>query len=228
MKSGFDINRISGDGYLILPLSMSRLAHGHGQDPQQVYEFLKYFPEKFETYSNDVVFLYTYGLYADERSRLNQQAVQHTRELRKLIEKGKRFVPAAFHYLSFDYVVLNSPEFPVYFDLLKKTEQDDEQFRAVLHHDMHGRAYGKETVNFLLEEIAVTHIMRQHLVDLPRTLVRRDLWRLVAYPGPYLQGDRYQWEQKLLPQSDDVNPYAGGQYDVEKKVFCDFGYTANI
>ena len=38
MKSGFDINRIQEDGYLIFPLSMNRLATG--QNPEVAYSRL--------------------------------------------------------------------------------------------------------------------------------------------------------------------------------------------
>ena len=229
MKSGFDINKLTGDGYLILPLSMSRLAHGHGQDPEQCYEIFEHFTPKLETYSNDVVLLYTYGLYFntdavafEERKKLNQQVLNHSGALRNLIEKKKQFMPAAFHFMSFDYVVLNSPQFRDFFDLLKKAEKDDADFRAELEKDMMGREYNEANLNFLLEEIAVAHILRQHLVDLPRTLVRRDIWRLLVYPGPQINGDLYQWKKKILPQKDDINPYSGGQYDFDQKVFNNF------
>jgi hypothetical protein len=226
MKSGFDINKLTGDGYLILSLSMSRLAHGHGQDPEQIYETLEFFTEKLETLSNDVVFLYTYGLYFntdavafEERKKLNQQILNHSRALRNLIGKKKKFIPAAFHYMSFDYVVLNSPYFGDFFDLLKKAEKEDATFREKIAKDMVGRDYNEANVNFILEEIAVAHILRQHLVDLPRTLVRRDIWRLIAYPGPCINGERYQWQHKILPQKDTINPYAGGQYNLKEKIF---------
>lgn len=229
MKSGFDINKLTGDGYLILPLSMSRLAHGHGQDPEQVYEILEYFTPKLESYSNDVLLLYTYGLYFntdavafEERKKLNQQILNHSQALRNLIEKKKQFMPAALHYMSFDYVVLNSSYFGEFFNLLKKTEKEDENFRVELKKDMMGREYNEANLHFILEEIAVAHILRQHLVDLPRTLVRRDIWRLIAYPGPHINGDQYQWKNKILPQKDEINPYAGGQYDYDKKIFNDF------
>lgn len=226
MKSGFDINKITGDGYLILPLSMSKLAHGHGQDPSQIYQALEFFSEKLETLSNDVVFLYTYGLYFntdavafEERKKLNQQVLNHSRALRNLIEKKKQFMPAAFHYMSFDYVILNSPHFGHLFDALKKAEKKDSLFRDELQKDMMGREYNEANLNFILEEIAVGHILRQHLVDLPRTLVRRDIWRLIAYPGPGIHGEHYQCQHKILPQNDTINPYARGQYNLNEKVF---------
>ncbi len=229
MKSGFDISRLTGDGYLILQLSMSRLAYDRGQDPKQVYEILEYFLPKLESYSNDVVLLYTYGLYFntdavafEARKKLNQQILNHSSALRNLIEKKKQFIPGAFHYLSFDYIILNSPQFGNFFDLLKTAEKEDKNFRLELEKDMMGREYNEANINFILEEIAVTHILRQHFVDLPRTLVRRDIWRLIVYPGQIINGDAYQWKNKILPQKDTINPYSDGSYDFNKKVFNKF------
>lgn len=89
MKSGYDIKKIVHDGYLICPLSMSRLANGNGQDPFELYDMIEYFFHKLDSYSNDVVLLYTYGLYFnvdsiayEERRRLNQQAVNHSQAFR--------------------------------------------------------------------------------------------------------------------------------------------------
>lgn len=219
MKSGFDINRIDGDGYLVLPLSMSRLAKG--QTPEFCYEVLSTFIKKLATYSNDVVFLYTNGLYfnSDEvsfenRKKTNQQIFNHVAELRTLVEKEKHFIPGAIHYLPIDYVILNAPDFKMFFNVLKKMEEADESFRAALAADSHGRDYSEANVNFLIEEIVTAHVIRQQLVDLPRTLVRNDAWRLVAYPGTPLASDVYQWRKKILPQKSS-NPYGGAQYDLE-------------
>jgi hypothetical protein len=220
MKSGFDINRIQEDGYLILPLSMSRLAKG--QTPEFCYEVLEKFLQKLETFSNDVVFLYTNGLYfnsdeisSENRKKTNQQILNHVSALRNLIESKKKFIPNAIHYLPIDYVIVNSSSFKQYFDLLKKAETDDENFRLALAADSAGREATEANANFLIEEIAVAHIMRQKLVEFPRTLVRTDAWRLIAYPGKALASDVYQWKQKILPQEEEVNPYAGAQYNLE-------------
>lgn len=229
MKSGFDINKLSNDGYLILPLSMSRLASGHGQDPEQVYEMIRHFLQKLETYSNDVILLYTQGLYFnshgvayEERKKLNQQILNHSRSLRNLIDKRKLFIPNSFHYLPCEYVMLNSSHFSPFFERLKKAEKEDEHFRLALTKDMKGREYNEASLNFLFEEIAIAHILRQHLVELPRTLVRNDVWRLIVYPGSPIYGDCYQWKKKILPQKDKINLYSGGQYDYNKKAFFQF------
>ena len=94
MKSGFDINKIQGDGYLILPLSMSRLATG--QSPEFCYSLLEEFVKKLETFSSDVVLLYTNGLYFnseevsfENRKKTTQQALNHIYVFRNLIESRK-------------------------------------------------------------------------------------------------------------------------------------------
>lgn len=219
MKSGFDLNRIEGDGYLILPLSMSRLAKG--QTPEYCYQILGTFLKKIESFSNDVVFLYTNGLYFnseeisfENRKKTNQQVFNHVSALRNLISKERQFIPGAIHYLPVDYVILNAPEFKEQYDALKKLETEDPEFRDALANDSKGREYTEANVNFLIEEIATAHILRQKLVDLPRTLVRSDAWRLLAYPGEPLKSDVYQWKKRALPQKSD-NPYGGSQYNLE-------------
>jgi hypothetical protein len=227
MRTGFDINKIQGDGYLIIPLSMSRLASG--QNPAWCYEVLRMMREKLETFSNDVVFLYTNGLYFnsmdisfENRKRTNQQVINHNAELRNLIEKGKDFIPGAVHYLPIDYIILNTPVFREFFQKLKQREQDDGIFQKMIKKDMGEREYNEANINFLLEEITVAHIIRERLVDLPRTLVKTDAWRLIGYAGKYLYADAYQSQQKILPQIENSNPFAGGQYDFDQKKFFVF------
>lgn len=222
MKNGFDISRIQDDGYLIMPLSMSRLSKG--QTPEYCYTVLKSFLKKLETFSNDVIVLYTNGLYFnsdsisyENRKKTNQQLLNHASALRALIEKKKEFIPGAIHYLPIDYVMLNAPKYKEFFEKLKKYVVSDEGFHEALVYDAKDGIDTEANINFLLEEIVVAHILRQRLVELPRTLVRNDIWRLVAYPGRPLHSDVYQWKHKLLSQSDLINPFAGAQYDLEAK-----------
>jgi hypothetical protein len=232
MKSGFDINTIKGDGYLILPLSMSRL--GTGQTPEFYYEVLEDFLKKLETFSNDVVLLYTNGLYFnseevsfENRKKTTQQALQHIYRFRSIVEKGRKFIPGAIHYLPIDYVIFNSPYFSEFLALLKKREQEDEVFRNLLVQDSKDKQYSEANINFLLEEIAVAHILRQKLVELPRTLVKSDTWRLIAYPGASLASDIYQWNNNVLPKKDTDNPFAGAQYNLTSKQVIVFDNEEN-
>lgn len=228
MKSGHDLNRISDEGYLIIPLSMSRMAAGHGQDPEWCYEVLQYFAAKLDTYSNDVVFLYTDGLYYnsetvsfEQRKKLSQQTLNHVTALRNLITKKREFMPGAVHYLPFDYVVMNSSKFTQQLQLLRDREAHDATFREALASDLSDREYTEANRNFLLEEIVVSHLLRQHMVELPRTLVRRDIWRLLVYAGPAIAGDVYQVQHRVLSQTDKINPFALAHYDFERKYIID-------
>lgn len=222
MKSGHDINLIQGDGYLVIPISMARLSTG--QTPEKIYEIFHYFSKKLGTYSNDVILLYTSGLYFneddlsyDKRVKMNEQVLNHSNALRKFIQKRKQYMPNAFHFLPIDYVILNSKEFHQYFYILKKLEKNDKRFREAIKKDIGKRKYTEAHVNFILEEVSVAHIIKQRLIEFPRTLVRNDIWRLIAYAGEYMKTDYYQWKNKILPQPDNLNPYSGAQYDFSKK-----------
>jgi hypothetical protein len=232
MKSGQEINRISGDGYLVLPLSVSRLAAG--QSPEEVYEIFGYFAPKLEVFANDVVLLYTNGIYFnseeisfERRKKLNQQILNHATALRSLIFKKKQYIPGAFHFLPVDYVILNSPQFGEYFGLLKKREADDKEFRFAIQQDMGEREYNEANTNFILEEVAIAHIIRQRLVEFPRTLVRNDIWRLLCYPGGPILSDAYQWQNNILPRPDTINPYNSGQYNYTSKQLYDYNFFSN-
>ena len=198
---------------------MSRLANT--QSPERCYEILDQFRAKLEYFSSDAVFLYTNGLYfnSDEisfenRKKTNQQIFNHVSALRNLIAKGRAFIPNAVHYLPVDYVILNAPDFKAHYDTLKRKEVGDAGFRSALLSDMAGREYIEPNINFLLEEIVVAHTLRQNCVDLPRTLIRKEAWGLMAYPGEPLHSDIYQWKNDMLPKPEQKNPYAGAQYNL--------------
>ncbi|MFT7644875.1 MAG: hypothetical protein ACI9BF_000538 [Candidatus Paceibacteria bacterium] len=229
MKSGHDINKLPGDGYLIVPLSMSRLADGSGQDPEWCYDVITFFSKKLASFSSDVVFLYTYGLYTntnepgfEARKKINQQALNHVTKLRKMIEVKKEFMPRAFHYLPLDYVILNSPKFGEFMNILKALSNNDPAFRECITKDIMGREFNEPNTNFILEEIAVAHIVRQHMVDFPHTLVKSDAWRLLVYPGGPINSDEYQIQNNILPQKNNAGPYSTGQYDYNNKIYNDY------
>lgn len=222
MRSWFDINKIKGDGYLILPLSMSRLATG--QSPEFCYSVLEDFVKKLESFSSDVVLLYTNWLYFnseeisfENRKKTTQQSLNHITALRKLIEKKRQFIPNAIHYLPIDYIIFNSPYFKDFYEKLKKLEQEDINFREILVADSRTQEYTEANMNFLIEEIVVTHLLRENFIELPKTLVKSDVWRLIAYPWKPIQSDIWQWKKGILPRSNKNNPYSSAQYDLTEK-----------
>ena len=227
-----DINKLPTDGYVIFPLSMSRL-HGD-QSPKKCIDYISALDTKIHIPGNDIVFLYTNGLYFNTkelaytvRSKTNQWMIEHRNALKKLILKkvqSDKYITDAFHFLPFDYIILNSDEYQKYFDKLVQHTKDNKNFKSLLIDSLKNREYFIGNVNFILEEIVVGHILREHLVELPKTLVKNDTFRLIVYPGPIFKPEVYTWRNKLLPQKDKekLGRYYNSYYDPKKKVLYKF------
>jgi len=226
--NNYDINKLPTDGYLVFPLSMSRLANS--QNPEECYEMIKFFESKVSEVGIDLILLYTNGLYYNNeepalevRKRTNGQMLSHRNALSKIIVKEKKYITQAMHFLPWDYTILDAPRFDEFFQILKKASQDDFQFNSLLKDGLAGREESEANINFLIEEIVVTHLIREQIVSFPKTLVRKDVFRLVVYPGSYFEADKYQCEKRLLPRNENCsNPYRAAHYDFSKKVLIDF------
>lgn len=226
MENHFDIQRLKPNGTLILPLSMSKL-HGE-QSPVEIYKFLNFFSSKISEISIDVVFLYTNGLYfnTDEnalnvRQKTNLQMVGHARELQNMIIKKRKFVPQAFHYLPWDYVILNAIKYKDILDKLKALRNSSEQFTKYIIADLGSREKTEANINFLLEEITVTYLIRQNLVKFPYTLSDSNGWRLLCYPGRYIYSDVYVYQNKLFPNKINAN-FSNSFYNIKEKILYNF------
>ena len=224
----FDINKLPTDGYLVFPLSMSRLAGG--QTPDDCFNALSFFETKVTKSGIDIVFLYTNGLYfnstdtaLDVRIRTNNQMLQHKNRLEALILKEKKIVPQAIHYLPLDYVLLQYNGFANCVATLQKLKETDSVFKHLLEQGLGGREPNDANISFLIEEIVENHLMREELVGFPKTLVREDTFRLMVYPGSYFAADLYQYKKKILPiNKQKKNFYGNAQYDLEKKILYNF------
>lgn len=223
-KSGFNINKIIGSGTLILPISMSRIAGG--QSPEDCYEMLGYFEEKLESFNNDAILMYTNGLYFntediafEKRVKTNNQIINHTASMRKLIDKNRKFIPKAIHFMPIDYIILNSAKYQEMFNLLKQKEKENIDFQNYIKADINGREYTEANINFILEEIVVGHIIREQFVDLPTTLAKADEWRIICYPGNVLKSEVYVYQQKYLEKNKNcINEYRGSMYNFKDKI----------
>lgn len=230
MEQQFDINKFPENGYLIFPLSMSRLKSG--QSPQQIYDTLVFFNKKIPKISLDVIFVYTNGLYMnsdekaiDVRTKTNNQMLNHRGELWGLILKKREFVPQAFHFLTWDYMLLNAEMFPEVVATLKQARKKDLAFQRALDEDLGDREKTEVNFNFLLEEISITHLLRQKLIPLPHALTPADGWRLIVYHGSYIKSDAYAYKKNLLPKNKGVTKhkqFSHAHYDSDKKVLIDF------
>ena len=223
-KTGFDINKINGSGTLIIPISMSRIAGG--QAPEDCYEMLSYFENKLEAFNNDAILMYTNGLYFntedvafEKRVKTNAQVLAHVTRMNNLIQKGRKFIPKAIHFMPIDYVIMNSPRYQEMFNSLKKREKEDVVLRKLLETDLNGRTYTEANINFFLEEIVVAHLITEQLMELPVTLARPDEWRLICYPGTSILSQIYIFQQGILERNRNcTNEYRGCMYNFKDKI----------
>lgn len=222
----YDINRLPTDGYIIFPISMSRISNS--QNAEKCYKWLEFFESKISVLGLDVVFLYTNGLYYNNdqsaleiRKKTNGQMISHSNAIRNLVIKKRKYLPQAMHFVPWDYIILNSPKYEEYYLKLKKLDKEDKEFHKLILEALKDRKENEANLTFIIEEIVVTHIIRQKLIELPKTLVKKDNFRLIAYPGPPLKADIYQWKKKILPQSNDF-PFYASHYDIENEVIYNF------
>jgi hypothetical protein len=226
-----DINKLPLDGYVIFPISMSKASNA--QNPENCYKWLGFFEKKIQVFGLDAIFLYTNGLYYNNdesalevRKKTNGQMISHSNAIRKLIVKNRKYIPKAIHFIPWDYLILNSQNYSDFYLTLKECFKEDKTFAELIKVSLNGRAENEANINFLIEELAVNHIVRQRLVDLPKTLVKEDKFRLFAYPGEYMKSDLYAWKKKLLPQKENlkshINPYYAAQYDLDKEILYNF------
>lgn len=224
---GKTINLLPNDGYVILPISMSRVQGD--QNPKNCLTYIKDLDKKIDIPSNDLIFLYTNGPYFNTeessymiRKRTNNQMLQHKKAIQKEIAKKRIYIPHAFHFIPFDYIILNSDKFAAFFSKLKQTLKKDKTFQQCLKEDLGKRKPKEANMNFLLEEIAVAHIIREHLVEFPKTIVKKDTFRLIVYPGQVMKSEAYVWQKKLLPQKNPkyLGRYYNATYDPKiKKIY---------
>ena len=235
-KENFDISIVPKNGYLIFPLSMSRLVNA--QSGPVIYEFLKFFESKIKVISLDVIFLYTNDLYLNSddkaleiRKKALNQMLGHNGEFLKLLLKERKYVPQAFHFLSWDYAILNAENFQEAKNNLLDAKNKDSRFQKFLLNDLKkaGREETEANINFLIEEIAVTHLLAQKEIPLPHTLATPDGWRLICYPGDPIQSLIYTYKNSLLRKRGDLSEqhllFVRSFYNMDKKILIDFDIT---
>jgi hypothetical protein len=153
----------------------------------------------------------------------------HRNSLYKLLIKEKKFVPQAVHFLPWDYTILDTARFDEFLQILKKVNETDPEFHELLLQGLVQREENEANISFLIEEIVVTHLIREQMISFPKTLVKKDTFRLVVYPGTNFEADRYQYENNLLPKNENcINPYRAAHYDFSEKVLIDYESSSNI
>lgn len=230
MKENYDISRVPENGYLIIPISMSRIANAHS--PEKIYDFLKFFEDKVTKISLDVVFLYTDGLYVNTaenalefRKKTINQIQNHRSVFTSLLLKEKKYIPQAFHFLPWDYAVINAPDYISIKTKIEEGYKNNEGYRLAIDKDLEkaGRELSDANISFIIEETIISHLLIQKQIPLPNTLTASDGWRLVCYPGEPIQSWKYLYANKILELRNDFPgnhlSFASGFYNMEDKKF---------
>ncbi len=223
MNDFYDLNRLPKNGTIVMPLSQSKLHTS--QNPKSIYEFLEFFSTKIKSISVDVVFLYTNSLYQNNNGNSHEiklkttnQMTRHKLELSKLITDWREYTPQAFHFLPWDYIILNTDVYIKFLTALNQLFRINREFQNIVESDLHNIT-SKPNISFILEELVITHIIRQNYVKLPKTLATESGWRLVAYNGPCLKSDVYLLQNAILPINQTL-------YD-RRYTNCLYDYQAN-
>lgn len=224
----YDVKRMPENGTFVMPLSIPKL-HGE-QSPEAVYQFLHFLNKKMPRISADVIFLYTNGLYfnnTDEsalslRIRTSNQITVHKQALKSMIDERYEFTPQAFHFLPWDYIILNSHNFSDFMYKLENRFETDAEFRQYVIYDTGGREPSKANIRFILEELVVVYLINQKLVPLPSSLAEPNRWRLLTYSGPAMLSCIYLYQKKILPIKIIDERFSRCHYDTKAKVLIDF------
>jgi hypothetical protein len=211
---------------------MSRLANAHA--PKNIYSFLEFFESKLQHRSLDVVLLYTDGLYMNsneialnKRQKSIAQIIQHKNDILSLIDKGKKYIPKAFHFLPWDYLVLNAENFVEMRTSLNYLCKHNRDFQRCVLADLENnqREATAANISFILEELAISHLIQQKLVPFPHTLASEAGWRLICYPGKPICSLVFLHQNNSLPKNKRIKEnalYSHSLYDMEKCVLIDF------
>lgn len=229
-KHNYNISSVPKDGYLIFPLSMSRLSNS--LSGREIYSFLKYFESKIKHISIDCVFLYTNDLYlnsddkaVDVRKKSLNQMLGHKNEFMNILLKDRKYVPQAFHFLPWDYGILNARGFQEAKAVLDGASKNNKGFQESLTLDLknQGREHTETNIGFLIEEIVVSLLLTQKEIPLPHTLTPENGWRLICYPGDPINSLIYTYKNHLLSHPSPKNDlFARSFYNIDKKVLIDF------
>lgn len=221
-----DIVKLPNNGTLIIPLSMAAL-HSY-QKPSNVVQFIETFTEKVQDITNDIVFLYTDGLYLNSfdsaiglKSKIQGQMFGHKNGLSKYIFKNKEWDPKAFHFMTWNQCLMSSPNFLEYSKKLEKLAKEDDHFLKCIQYDMGNRPLNEENIRFILEEVVMSYFLRHRKIELPKKLSDNNEWNLIAYPGQCMETEVYVNKHRILPYKQD-NPFCHATYNSKENVLMDF------
>jgi hypothetical protein len=81
--------------------------------------------------------------------------VRHRQEFASLIKERREFTPQAFHFIPWDYLILNSERFSEFLTRLFRAYHTDQGFQQAIANDLSNRGTTEANIRFVLEELVV-------------------------------------------------------------------------
>ena len=233
---------LPGNGLLVIPVSMARIGSESKLGARAIIEFLQDFKSKLQTYTTDVMILYTSELYlmiSDDPSRdqdlFDEQISEHKRTLEKLVsanmrDESRRFIPNAFSFNTWSQIKSTSPNYRNIITQLRSWLKSDNQFKELLEYDLEssGRDVNQKNMDFILEEIAVTYLIQSYDVTLNLGITERNrnthTFRLICYPGELYLSFTYAMKKlpnKITGKTEEIR-FSRSYYNWEDKLLVNF------
>lgn len=209
------------DANIVAPISMARITTGQNATAS-LRLFTDVFPPHVKSLTNDVTFLLTTNLYlnngqetaADLNRRLLQNNLSFRSSLKKALDASAQrtdmavpIYPQSFACMEWINVLTSNPAaFQTHLQRLVALHKKDPVFAALVSKDITGfhRSEGPDTVSFILEEIAGTHMLYMGQAEMHKHLSPKDRSEIViTYPGDILKSMPYGLD-KLQPNNADL------------------------
>lgn len=225
----FDINKLPPEeGILLFPVSMSRISNA--QSAGECWKHLKIFsPEKIIKPVVGLNIIYSDYLYftsstpaVELKRKFLQLIINHKQEFLRLLSKNPMYIERAFHFCTWNQLLLESKDFTQYLGKLRKL--DDPLLAHCLSED--ARAAGKELDDlqkeFFLEESLLSYLLAKGKVTLRNEYIQgREQWVLYCYPGKPLKTQAYLFQKNPFRLSNSKNPYEHHFYDLSERKLYD-------
>ncbi len=229
----FDINKIPAEeGILVFPISMSRISNV--QTAKKCWTYMKIFsPKKVIKPLIGLNFIYGDYLYFNSEEKANKLKnkflpliLSHKNEFMKIVKTNPFYIQKAFHFSTWNQIILECKDFISYFGKLKKIYSKDKKFQEYLKQDFKDLGRGKlddNQINFFLEETLLFYLVAKGKIKLSNEYVNgHEKWVLWCYPGNPLRTQIYLFQNNFFNLKNTKNKYENCCYNLEAKKLYDF------
>lgn len=227
----YDINKFPKEsGLFIFFISMPLT--NNTQHPKKLSESDQELIKKLQASNTGVQVIYTDNLYlySDERAAELKNKHQKIVEIHKqgwlnILKKDIFMIPKAFTFLTWNQLLLDCYDFSKYISEFHRIYEKDKQLQKYIREDIErtGREVNVNSINYLLEEILVDHLVIKGIIPMRNEYVHNKYkWLLNCYPGKPHSSLVYLHQQNFFGLHHTENIYEDCWYDLAAKKLYDF------